>query len=107
MRKNFQHRYKWFRVFKHLCPDWIGSGYIVHTPRNINTRASNVEVHTYYIESVDELYQISLGDLLKHRAKYNERFHIDRDFLNQIPITDEWRKEIDEYKRKRYKKKGG
>jgi len=106
MSKNFQHRDKWFIIFKDRQPDWIGSGYALHVPENIDTLKDNVEMHTFYVEKDNTLWQISLADLLKHRQKYvvTGKWHIDRDFLTPIGITEEWRKEINKYKR--HKKHG-
>jgi len=96
--KKFQHRTKWFVIYKSKAPSWIGSGFVVHTPPDINTLKQNKELHTYYIQEDDSLWQITLEDLLKHREMYNNRYHIDRDFLSPIEITEEWRKEIERYK---------
>ena len=96
LMKRFQHRDKWFYVLSQRAPDWVGSRYAVFTPNHLS---KDIWTHYYYIEKDDSLWKISSKELLEKRVKYNGRWHIDRAFLTQIPITDEWRENIGGYKR--------
>lgn len=94
--KRFQHISKPFRVFPHIDPNWVGSGYILHVPTKITIKRPL----RWYVESMDKMFEISIKDLLEHRAMYNGRWHIDMDFLTEVPISEADRKEIDSYKAK-------
>ena len=100
--KNFIHHDDWFLIFEKADPDWIGSRRAVHCAENkFDIETAPFLYLFHYIERFDKLYCISKEDTLKYRKQYNNRWHVSESYLEEIPITDAWRQQINEYKAER------
>ena len=98
--KDFQHRDKWFYVFEKRAPDWRGqSRYALLVPDYIDKLDDNIDKHIYYVQKDDTMWRISLDDLSRKRQLYNGRYHITKEDLEPMNITNEWREQINSYRR--------
>jgi hypothetical protein len=100
MKKNFVHHKHWFHILKYKMPNWTGDTHCLNCSddRHPIDQFKGSTFHFYhYVEEDDTLWKISNEDTVKHRIWYNGRWHITRDYLTQIPITEEWREHINAY----------
>lgn len=100
MKKHFSHRFKWFKVYPTIDPNWPDDYHVIHLDYADDT-VRNIPFFHYYIENEDKMYQISREDIIAHRRKYNgNRWHISKQWMVEVPIDAEWRQEINLYKEK-------
>ena len=68
--KPFQHRDKFFHVYRAKCPDWKGSGYVLHCIFDkFDPSAVKFPEFVFYVQDIDKLYKITVQSLLDNRAK--------------------------------------
>lgn len=93
--KPFTHHDKWFMVLDRLDPHWPDDKHVLHLPERLIGHAW----FYHWIESERKLYRISYENTVKYRRIYNHRWHISKQYLEEIQMPRGWEHWIKDYVR--------
>ena len=95
MNKPFQHHDNWFVVYPTLAPNWPDSKLILHVPDKLLKH----KWFYHWVQSEGKMYRISHESTVTNRKMYNHRWHISKQWCEEIPVPREWEHFIKDYVR--------